>query len=146
MAGYRERVGVPLRWWLLSALAVVTVAAILTVAPPWFLLAGSLAVAAALAWALVAYALEIQVADDGLTVGRARLPWSAIGAVQALDAEAARAVLGPRADPRAYLAVRGYVATGVRVQVVDEHDPTPYWYVSSRSPSALASALTRRQV
>jgi hypothetical protein len=141
---YRERVRVPVHWWFLAALAVVALAAVLTVTPVWFLLSACTLVAVALSLALAAYAFTIQVADDGLTAGRARLPWSAIGRVEALDADTARALRGPDADPSAYLAIRGYVATAVRVEVVDAEDPTPYWYVSTRAPAALAAAIERR--
>jgi hypothetical protein len=36
------------------------------------------------------------------------------------------------------------VPGGVRVDVADDDDPTPYWLVSSRRPAALAAALTDR--
>ena len=48
-----------------------------------------------------------------------------------------------RRDPGglAYLLLRPYVGRAVRVEVVDPHDPTPYWVVASRHPDALAACL-----
>ena len=45
------------------------------------------------------------------------------------------------ADARAFLLLRPYVKTAVRVDLEDPADPTPYWLLSSRRPEALAAAL-----
>ncbi len=58
-----------------------------------------------------------------------------------LDAEEARAWRTHRADPRAFMLLRSYVPTAVRVPVTDPQDPTPYVYVSTRAPERLAAAL-----
>ena len=141
MLPFVERLAVPVRWWALAAIGVLGLAAVLLVTPPAVLVGASVGFAAVLAVALRAYTLEIRVDDAGLTAGAARLPWSAIGAVQVLDPGRAAALRGQDADPRAHLALRGYVPAAVRVEVVDPADPTPYWYVSSRQPAALAAAL-----
>ncbi len=83
----------------------------------------------------------VTVSEAGLRVGDARLPWDAIGPVEVLDAGAARRRRGTGADSRAFVLLRGWVPTAVVVAVVDPLDPTPYWYVSSRSPERLAAAL-----
>ena len=69
------------------------------------------------------------------------LPPTAVGAVTPLDPEAAEALRGPKADARAYLVLRGWIRTAVRVEVADPADPAPYWYVSTRRPEELAAAL-----
>jgi hypothetical protein len=76
-----------------------------------------------------------------LEAGGARIPLSALGAVEVLDAEQMRHALGPGLDARSYRCIRGWVATGVKVPVVDERDPVPYWLVSSRHPRRLAAVL-----
>jgi hypothetical protein len=104
--------------------------------------------AAALALAtlgMARVATEVTVSAAGLDVGHAHLPWDAIGAVEVLDAEAARRLRGTGADSRAYVLLRGWVPTAVAVAVMDRRDPTPYWYVSSRRPERLAAALEDRQ-
>jgi hypothetical protein len=45
------------------------------------------------------------------------------------------------ADARAYLLLRPYLKRGVRVDIVDPDDPTPYWLVSCRRPEDLVSAV-----
>jgi Protein of unknown function (DUF3093) len=142
-AHYAERLAVPWTWWALAAVAVLSV---------WWAYAAAtgpavaFAVAAAVAVAATALLVgvgrvRVGVGPDGLRAGRARLPLWAVGRVAALDADAARALRGPEADARAYLVLRGYVPGGVRVDVTDPDDPTPYWLVSSRHPDQLAEAL-----
>lgn len=59
-----------------------------------------------------------------------------------LDAEEARAWRTHKADARAFMLLRGYVETAVRVEVTDPEDPTPYVYLSTRDPRGLAAALS----
>jgi hypothetical protein len=87
---------------------------------------------------------RVSVEGGELFAGRARLPQWARGRVEPLDAEAARRLRGVDADVQAYLYLKGWVPTAVRVEVVDPDDPTPYWYVSTRRPDELAAALTPR--
>lgn len=84
---------------------------------------------------------EVEVFGGLLRAGPARLPLEDVGAVLALDAAAAWRLRGPEADSRAYLYLRGWVPTAVRVEVADPSDPTPYWYVSTRRPAELVAAL-----
>ena len=95
------------------------------------------------AWGLLRATGRVAVSTTQLQVGRARLPLSATGRVTVLDADGARALRGPGADPRAYLWLKGWVPTAVRVEVDDASDPTPYWYVSTRHPQQLAAAIAQ---
>jgi hypothetical protein len=82
-------------------------------------------------------------ADGGsFTAGPARLPLDVMGDVEALDGTQMRHARGRGLDARAYLCLRGWVPTGVRVYLRDPSDPAPYWLVSSRHPAALAAALS----
>ena len=72
---------------------------------------------------------------------RARVPVRLLGRVEVLDAERMRQARGPNLDARAYLCLRGWIATGVLVELRDAGDPTPYWLVSSRRPEELAAAI-----
>jgi hypothetical protein len=96
---------------------------------------------AALAWVLVTAAAPVTVDGETLTAGPARIPVSALGRVEVLDADRARAVRGPDSDPAGYHLIRGWVPAGVRADVIDPHDPTPYWFVATRRPAALAAAI-----
>ena len=45
------------------------------------------------------------------------------------------------ADPAAYLAIRFWTAHGVKIEITDDRDQTPYWLVTSKSGEKLAQAL-----
>ena len=83
----------------------------------------------------------ITVADGQLVADRISIPVSALGKVSQLNKEEFSEALGPRADPRAQLMIRGYVPGGVKIEVTDPEDPTPYLLISSRKPEKLAVAL-----
>jgi hypothetical protein len=91
---------------------------------------------------LVRAAARVAVEGQDLVAGPARAPLSALGTPVPLDAETARHFRGPGSDPAAYHLIRGWVPAGVLLDVVDQRDPTPYWYVASRHPEALAAAVT----
>lgn len=86
-------------------------------------------------------AAPVRVVGGDLVAGSARIPVAALGRVRVLDAEAARQVRGPASDPAGYHLIRGWVPAGVVADVVDEHDPTPYWFVATRHPDRLAAAV-----
>jgi len=84
---------------------------------------------------------KITVANGRLVADRISVPISALGKVSELSKEEFTKALGPKADPRAQLMIRGYVPGGVRIEVADPEDPTPYLLISSRNPEKLAIAL-----
>lgn len=142
---YRERLRTPWWFWAIAVFWALTLGVAYghAVGRPVGFAVGCAALALA-ALGLVRVSTVVTVTEEGLTAGVAHLPAYAIGAVAALDAEAARHQRGQGADSRAFVLLRGWVPTAVRVGVEDRRDPTPYWYVSSRSPERLAEAL--RQV
>ncbi|MEP7736773.1 DUF3093 domain-containing protein [Nocardioides sp. 31GB23] len=140
---YRERLSVPLRWWVQGTMLVASLWLAVIVAVPealaWAITGVAVALLAAL---LLGYGSPvISVADGVLRAGRARIEVRHLGAVQALDAEGARRAAGVEADARAYLLLRPYRKRAVRVEVSDPADPTPYWLLSSRRPDDLAQVL-----
>lgn len=142
VVAYRERVHAP--WWVWG-LSVV--------------LSGSLGIAyghrLGTMWGLIAFVLPqivltvllvgtapLLVVDDLVVrAGRARLPLRYVGRVAAFDAARTREARGAKADPRAFLCLRSWVTTSVLVEVGDQHDPHPYWLVSTRRPQVLAPLL-----
>jgi hypothetical protein len=88
--------------------------------------------------------IRIAVTDDELLVDDARLPLRHVAEVVELDAVARRDLLGPAAEPYAFVIQRPWVAGAVQVVLDDPADPTPYWLVSSRDPAALRRALLVR--
>jgi len=140
---YRERLHVPGVWWVTPIFFVLVFVAgayrYLGVPAAWVTLALCVTVVVV---GLRRYGqLELIVDADGFGAGPARLARSVLGPAAPLDAAQARALRGTRADARARLVLRGYIATAVRVDVADPTDPTPYWYVSTRHPHALVTAL-----
>jgi len=37
--------------------------------------------------------------------------------------------------------VRGFIHRGLRIELIDSEDPTPYWVVTSRNPQRFAAAI-----
>lgn len=140
---YEERLRVPVFWWAMPVVMAAAVWWILILVTPM-----SFAVAmAAAAFTAVGLALwrwgsaRIVVADHCLRAGRAVLPLAHSCGVMPLDPDDTRALSGPLADARAYLWLRPYVSTSVRVDLDDPRDPAPYWLLSSRRPDELAATV-----
>lgn len=140
---YRERLGVPLRWWVQGTMLVASLWLACIVAMPdpvaWSVTAVALAVLVAV---LVSYgSTRLEVGGGVFRAGRARIEARHLGAAQALDAERTRRVAGREADARAFLVLRPYLKRAVLVEIADPADPAPYWLVSSRRPDELAAAV-----
>lgn len=142
MVLYRERLGAP--WW---------VWAVSGIGPLMLGVAYGYATSALVGW-LVAIAVAgltgalltrtapvIKVTTAGIHARRAFLEAEYIGRATALDPAAARKLRGVAADSRAYLVLRGWLPDAVRLEVDDDRDPTPYWYLSTKDPAALVAAL-----
>ncbi|MDQ4008553.1 MAG: DUF3093 domain-containing protein [Actinomycetota bacterium] len=145
---HHERLWVPVRWWLLLVVFLTGVALALMVSTPPVLAWPAAAVATLIGVALLlAYgAARVEVTPTALHAGRAALEWSCCGPATALDRESTRRLHGVDADPRAFLLMRPYLGTAVRVEVDDPADPTPYWLLSSRRPQRLAESVNRMRV
>lgn len=141
---YRERLTVS--WWAWpAALAIaaflateLAIGALALRHPVTYVVAGAVTVLGLLTLGRIRIAVE----DHELRVDDARLPLSAIGSVRVLDAAQRRDLLGRDAHPLAFVIQRPWIPGGVRIDLDDPHDPTPYWYVSSRHPARLAAALS----
>ncbi|TKT03226.1 DUF3093 domain-containing protein [Streptomyces lasalocidi] len=139
---YEERLTAPRSWWLISFLVGLAMALVLLpfgTLPLLGGLVGGTAVAAVMASSYGS--LRIRVVGDSLIAGEAKIPVTALGATEVLDAEEARAWRTYKADTRAFLLLRSYIPTALKVEVIDPEDPTPYLYLSSRDPERLAQAL-----
>jgi hypothetical protein len=141
--GYDERLRVPLWWWLIGA----GIAGILAVEvhladrglPPWV---GFVICAVVVGAALAALGrLRISVRGGQLHVADAHLPLRYVSEVAPLDAAGKRALLGPAADPAAFVVQRAWAPGAVYLRLDDPDDRTPYWLVSTRHPQRLAAAL-----
>jgi hypothetical protein len=139
---FRERLTVPIIWWVLAGLfslsVLVAVGAYL--GPAWGLgtSIATLLVAAAI---FGSAAILISVDEQEIRVGRASIEHAYIATCRALDAEQTRRRTGVEADARAHLVLRPYIKTTVEITLDDPEDPVPYWLVSTRQPQRLAAAL-----
>jgi len=141
---HEERLTVPWSWWLAAPAVAAGLAAPFGLgvlgARGW---AGAFAIFALAAlgglWRLGR--LRVAVVGDELVVDDARLPVRFIADVIPLDAAGRRELLGPAADPLAFVVQRPWVPEAVQVVLADPADPTPYWLISTRHPERLAAAL-----
>ena len=141
---YRERLSVPLRWWVQGTMLVASlwIAVIVAVPGPLAWIVGALCLALMAALFLSYGSAAVAVRDGELVAGRARIELDWVGAAEPLDADATRRVAGVEADARAFLLLRPYRKRAVKVTLTDPDDPAPYWLVSSRRPEELAAAIT----
>ncbi|NEE19396.1 DUF3093 domain-containing protein, partial [Streptomyces sp. SID7499] len=140
---FDERLTAPRSWWFIAFGVGVACALMLLPLGTLPLLAGLAGGTVAAAVLVSSYgSARIRVVAGALVAGDARIPLSALGEPEVLDAEEARAWRTHKADARAFMLLRGYVKTAVRVEVTDPDDPTPYVYLSTRNPQGLAAALS----
>jgi hypothetical protein len=138
---FRERLTVPVIWWVLASLFALSVllAVGAYLGPIWGVgtAAAAMLVAAAI---FMSASILISVDAHELRVGRASIDHVYIANCRALDAEATRRLAGVDADARAHLVLRPYVKTAVEITLNDTDDPHPYWLVSTRRPQQLSAA------
>ena len=139
---FRERLTVPISWWVrAAALAVAALTAIgFYLGPAWGIGVGLAAFAVAVA-IFASAAIVITVEPGRITIGRGVLEPRYLRSVQALTAVQTERRAGTGADARAHLVLRPYVATSVELTLEDAADPVPYWLVSTRRPGQLVAAL-----
>ncbi len=148
MDDYRERLRVPLAWWLLAVPTVLILGATLYagLAEPWpiIIMAGLAAGCAALLITMGLATVEIR--DGALRAGNAVLPLTAVSEVVSLDEKQTTRLRGPRADPAAHLYSRPYLKESVYL-AVNPSSPAgpaaPYWLIGTRHPAELADAVQR---
>ncbi|MET9732743.1 DUF3093 domain-containing protein [Streptomyces sp. NPDC006458] len=139
---YEERLTAPRSWWLVCFLAGVSMALILLPFGTLLMLGGLAGGTAASAVVASSYgSVRIRVVNGSLIAGEAKIPVTALGEAEILDAEEARAWRTYKADTRAFLLLRAYIPTALKVEVTDPADPTPYLYLSTREPERLAEAI-----
>ncbi len=85
--------------------------------------------------------LIIEITGEELKVGRAHIALKYIGNVTAFDSQQMRNIRGRDADPIAFLGIRFWSSTGVKIEINDQRDETPYWLVTSNKADQLVKAL-----
>jgi hypothetical protein len=139
---FRERLTVPLSWWVLAGLFSLSVllAVGAYLGPVWGIgtTVSTLLVAAAI---FMSASTVISVDAREVHVGRASIEHAYIAACEGLDADRTRRRASIDADARAHLVLRPYIKTAVEITLNDPDDPVPYWLVSTRHPQRLATAM-----
>jgi hypothetical protein len=144
-ARFDERLSVP-AWWYLPAIGVaVLLGAEVHMGYPgvrsW--IGYAITVPLAVLALITLSRTRVQVVDDELRVGDARLALRHIGRIDVVAKADKQMALGPQLDPAAFLMHRSWVGPVVRIEVTDPDDPTPYWAISVRKPARLIAALGR---
>ncbi len=141
---YAETYRTPMSWWLAAVGFAIVVWWVFVLATPMALavVVGVVALAAGVGLVWRYGSAGVKVGDGAVSACGARIEVAYVGDAVALDAATTAQVRGPDADVRAYLALRPYIATSVRLDICDGNDPTPYWLISSRHPQRLADAIT----
>ena len=148
-ASYDERLVVPWWWWPVGlAIAVLGAAEIhggasgpLRSVLPYVVLPGLTALVLA-----VASRSRVRLADGVLHVRGARVPVTSLGSITPLDATGVRRWLGPLAHRWAFVALRPWLQSAVRLELADPADDTPYWLIGTRRPAELVAALEQARV
>ena len=140
---YREWVGPPPSWWVLSVLFSLSwLVAIGFYLGPLAGVLGLLGAQAVVTGVLLGTAVRLRLDGTELRVGRAVLDLGVrLGGPRARSPRRLRAGPVPDADARAHLVLRPYVKTAVELTLDDPADPVPYWIVSTRRPTQLAEAI-----
>jgi len=87
--------------------------------------------------------LVIEIDSEELRVGPARIERKYIGQCENLEAPALKRVRGRDADPAAYLGIRFWQPTGIKMRVLDSRDSTPYWLITSKRGQELTALLNK---
>ena len=146
MRDYRERLTVPVAWWVLAIPVIVLLGAYgayANLSGPVVVIIYAALTAGCAAALLVWGSGLVEVGDGELRAAGAALPLSRVTEVQALDARQAEAMRGPRADPAAHTLIRPYLKAAVYIAVHDPAGQVPYWLIGTRRPGELAAAIER---
>ena len=88
--------------------------------------------------------MRISVSSSELRVGRAHIERAYLGPAHLLTIDQMRLTRGRDADPAAFLALRFWQPRGVKIEIHDARDSTPYWLISSKNAQGLVEALTKK--
>ena len=97
----------------------------------------------ALIW--IAFSMTSEITFDGqvLRIDKANIEVNYLGKVTVLDKTAMRLLRTRDADPAAYLAIKFWEPRGIRIDLNDPRDKTPYWLVTSKRGEEIAALLNR---
>lgn len=92
-------------------------------------------------WIYILLRSEVSIRDGELRIDSAHIPLRYLENTEVLTGSQMRFLRTQGADPAAYLAIRFWLSSGIKVEVNDQRDPTPYWLISTKNAVALADAI-----
>jgi hypothetical protein len=148
MDDYRERLRVPLAWWLLAMPSALILGATLYagLTGPWPVIILVILVAGCAVLLITMGLGTVAIRDGTLRTGDDVLPLTAVSEVICLDEKQTTRLRGPRADPAARLYSRPYLKESVYLAVEPSSASAPYWLIGTRRPAELAAAVERCRV
>lgn len=104
-------------------------------------------VLAPLVYAIVAVLLTVSaprvtVTEKEFTAGYANIPVTYLGNITVLNRDERQVAIGPGADARAFMLLRSWIPTSLKIENTDPTDSAPYWLISTRKPEELQNCLT----
>jgi len=87
---------------------------------------------------------RILVDQNELRIDKAHIDLKYLGKVTVLDSDAMRLIRTRDADPAAFLAIKFWASKGIKIEVIDPRDTTPYWLITSKRGEKLAALLTKQ--
>ena len=84
----------------------------------------------------------ILVEQNMLYVNNAKIDLKFVKKATALNKDKFKKLNSAGADPAAFLATNFWTNTGVKVELKDKNDPTPYWLISTKRAEELAKKLS----
>ena len=147
MHDYRERLRVPLAWWLLAVPTVLILGATLYAGldEPWPIIIMTGLAAICVTYLVTMGLATVEIRDGALRAGKATLPLADVSEVVTLDENQTARLRGPRADPAAHLYSRPFLKESVYLAVAPP-GPAPYWLIGTRHPAELAAVIERCRV
>jgi len=85
--------------------------------------------------------LILEVDENELRAGSAHIELKYLGQATALDGKEMGRLRTRDADPASFLIFRFWRSTGVKVEINDPRDQTPYWLITSKRNKELAQIL-----
>ena len=97
----------------------------------------------ALIWISISMTSEITFDGEVLRIDKANIDLKYLGKATVLDKNEMRLLRTRDADPAAYLAIKFWEPRGLRIELNDSRDKTPYWLVTSKRGEEIAALLNR---
>jgi hypothetical protein len=85
--------------------------------------------------------LKICVDGEWLYIGKAKIESKYISSIEVLDSEEMSRLRTRDANPNAYLDLRFWVREGIKIDLNDKRDYTPYWLISTSHGDAIKNAV-----